>query len=62
MEIEQVFKVGISVLNIGTGWQFYYAKMRKDGRVRVPKLALSVLQDDKPSLTGYVVEVTLEPT
>ena len=59
METEQVLKVGISTINLWTGWQFFYAKMGKDGRILIPKLAL--LRSEKPNLMGYVMEGTLEP-
>ena len=62
LETNQVLRVGINVSNIGTGWQFFITKMRKDGRVYIPKLVLSILQGDKPSIIGYVVELTIEPT
>ena len=59
---EQVLKVGINALDLGRGWQFYYAKMMKDGRIHIPRLPLLVLQGEKPSLAGYLIEITLEPT
>jgi hypothetical protein len=36
--------------------------MKKDGRIRIPKLTILVLQGEKPSLAGYLMEITLEPT
>jgi len=36
MEPEQVLRVGINAVNIGRGWQFFYTKMKKDGRIRIP--------------------------
>ena len=61
MENEQVLKVGINALDLGRGWQFFYAKMKKDGRIRIPKLTILILQGEKPSLAGYLMEITLEP-
>jgi hypothetical protein len=61
LEIGQVLRVGFSVPNMFRGWQFFYAKMEKDGRVLIPREILSIWQDEKTSLTGYIVEVTLEP-
>lgn len=61
MESGQVLKVGVNFLGMHKGWQFFYAKMRKDGRVVIPKLVLSLFDDEKTSLTGYVLEVMLEP-
>jgi hypothetical protein len=61
MEIDQVLKVGVNAIDMWTGWQFFYAKMGKDGRVLIPKLTLALLRSEKPSLAGYVMDVTLEP-
>jgi len=61
MESDQALKVGINFLGIHKGWQFIYAKMRKDGRISVPKLVLSLFEDEKTSLAGYALEVMLEP-
>ena len=61
METNQVLKVSVNAINLWTGWQFFYAKMGKDGRILIPKLTLPLLRDEKPNLSGYVMEVTLEP-
>jgi hypothetical protein len=62
MEPSQVLKVGVNAINVWTGWQFFYAKMGKDGRILIPKLTLALLRSENPNLTGYVMEVTLEST
>ena len=62
MEHGQILKVGVNVVESGRGWQYFYAKMKKDGRIRIPRLTLLVLQGEKPSLSGYLLEITLEPT
>jgi bifunctional DNA-binding transcriptional regulator/antitoxin component of YhaV-PrlF toxin-antitoxin module len=61
MDTEQVLKVGISAINLWTGWQFFYAKMGRDGRITLPKLQRELLRGRKQNLTRYVMEVTLEP-
>ena len=61
MEPCQVLKVGVNALNVWTGWQFFYARMGKDGRILIPKLTLALLRSEKPDIAGYVIEVTLEP-
>jgi len=35
--------------------------MGRDGRITVPKLQRELLRDREQELTGYVMEVTLEP-
>ena len=61
METNQVLKVGVSAINLWTGWQFFYAKMGKDERILAPMLTLALLQAEKLNLTGNVMEVNLEP-
>jgi len=61
MEPCQVLKVGVNAINVWTGWQFFYAKMGNDGRIRIPKLTVALLRSEKPNIAGYVMEVTLEP-
>ena len=62
MEAEQVLKVGVTAVDLWTGWQFFYARMGGDGRIVVPKLTLDLLRGDNPDLAGYVLEVSLAPT
>ncbi len=62
IEPDQLLKVGVKVLNQGGGWQFFYAKMTKDGRVNITNLTMALLQNKDESLLGCIVEVTLEPT
>jgi len=61
MEVGQAIKVGVNFLELRKGWQFFYTKMRKDGRIAIPKLVLSLFVDENTALTGSVIEVTLEP-
>jgi len=61
MEPYQVLKVGVNAIDMWTGWQFFYAKMGKDGRILIPKLTLALLRREKPNIVGYVMEVTIEP-
>ena len=53
--------MGVNAIDVWTGWQFFYAKMGKDGRIVIPKLTLALLRREKPNITGYVIEVTIEP-
>lgn len=61
VESDQALKVGVNFLGLHKGWQFFYAKVRKDGRVSVPKLILNLLEDEKTGLADYALEVMLEP-
>lgn len=62
LETHQVLKVSVSVVGLWGGRESFLAMMGKDGRIVVPKLVLALLKRDKPSLEGYVMEVTLEPS
>ena len=58
MEPQQVLKVGLA----GTGgWEYFYAKMEKDGRIRIPKTELFDAFGKVDNLAGCLVEVTVEP-
>ena len=61
MDTEQVLKVTVNAVNVWSGGQTFYAKMGKDGRITLPKLQRELLRDREQDLTGYVMEVTLEP-
>jgi hypothetical protein len=40
----------------------FFARIYENGRIRIPNLAIALLKGDKPSIEGYAIEVTLEPT
>jgi hypothetical protein len=61
MDSAQVLKVSVTAVNVYTGWQIFYAKMGKDGRITVPRLQRELMRGREQSLVGYVMEVTLEP-
>jgi len=61
MDSDQALKVGVNFLDLHKGWQFFYAKMRKDGRITVPKLVLSRFGDEQANMVGYVLQIMLEP-
>jgi hypothetical protein len=61
MDSERVLKVTVNALNVWSGWETFYARMGRDGRITVPKLQRELLRGKEQDLTGYVMEVTLEP-
>jgi bifunctional DNA-binding transcriptional regulator/antitoxin component of YhaV-PrlF toxin-antitoxin module len=61
MDTEQVLRVTVNTVNVWSGGQTFYAKMGKDGRITLPKLQRELMQAREQNLTGYVMEVTLEP-
>lgn len=61
MEPGQVLKVGISIPKKFRGWQIFYAKMEKSGKIFIPTLMRSPWTAEKISLPGWIVDVMLEP-
>ena len=64
LDSEQVLKVSLSVVGLFTGHESFYAQMRKDGRITVPKIQRALLQDKRTqkTLEHHIIQVTLEPT
>jgi len=62
MEKDQALKVTVNVVGLFSNTETFLTKMRKDGRITVPKLVLALLKKKESSLEGYAMEVTLEPT
>ena len=52
-------KIGGGLLNVR---ESFFARIYENGRIRIPNLAIALLKGDKPSIEGYAIEVTLEPT
>jgi bifunctional DNA-binding transcriptional regulator/antitoxin component of YhaV-PrlF toxin-antitoxin module len=64
LEPTQVLKVTVDAIGFFNVIESFYATMRNDGRITIPKLTLNLLQSktyDKKSLTGKVLEVRLAP-
>jgi hypothetical protein len=61
LDNNQPLKIGVNFLGQHKNWQFFYTKMRKDGRITIPKLILSLFENQETSLTGTAAEITLEP-
>ena len=59
LEPDQVLHVGIH--GLGRDWEFFYARMGKDGRIFIPKAVLFEAHGKIENLAGYLVEITLEP-
>ena len=50
MGSNQLLKVGVTGLNSCSGWQFFYAKIGKDGSIFIPKLTRLLLKKEKPNI------------
>jgi hypothetical protein len=60
-ETNQLLNVGVNDIETQSGWQFFYTKMLKDGRIVIPQLIISLLQSDESHIAGHILEVTIEP-
>ncbi len=60
MEPDQVLRVG--VYGLGRDWEFFFARMGKDGRIFIPKAVLFAAHGKEENLAGHLVDITLEPT
>ena len=62
LEVSQTLKVTVTIVGTLGIREGFFAKMYTNGRIRIPDLTMALLKRDKPSLQGYAMEVTLEPT
>jgi hypothetical protein len=64
LETDQVMRVSVGVVGSFAGKECFYARMRRDGRITIPKVTVSLLQDsarEGQSLVGTILNVELEP-
>ena len=61
IDTDQPLKVGVNFLDMHMGLQFFYTKMRKDGRITIPKLVLDLFAQEDRTLEGCPIEVMIEP-
>ena len=62
MEPSEILKITVRVEGALGVKENFLGKMHKDGRIVIPKMQLALLRGKEPSLEGYALEVTLEPT
>jgi len=61
LEPKQYLKVTVNLSGIWGSPQTFQTRIRKDGKIAVPKLNLEIVNCRKIDLTGHVANVTLEP-
>ncbi len=61
MDSEQALKIGVNFMGMHKGWQFFYSKMRKDGRLTIPEMVMCFFEDKTTSLAGHLLDVIIEP-
>lgn len=65
LESSQVLRVVVHPVNLHSGYEGFYGRIDKSGRITVPKLTLKLLEEeiaDNQDLTGTIMEITIEPT
>ena len=62
LEPNEILKVTVCCSSIWHSREEYLATMGKDGRITIPKLALTGLLHNRPNQGSYLLKVTLEPT
>jgi bifunctional DNA-binding transcriptional regulator/antitoxin component of YhaV-PrlF toxin-antitoxin module len=62
LERDQVLRVSVTTQSL-YGWETFYGRMDKSGRITIPKLTLRLLRirANKQNLIGTIMEVTLAP-
>ncbi len=59
MEPDQVLRIGIT--GLGKGWEFFYGRMGKDGRIFIPKAVIFGASGTLESQAGLLVTVSISP-
>jgi len=62
LESSEVLKVTVAIVGTLGIRECFLAKMQKHGQIQIPDLTMALLKRDKPSLEGFIMGVTLEPT
>ena len=62
LDSEQVLRLSVTAESL-YGWEKFFGRMDRSGRITVPKLTLKLLREkvDEKSLVGTVLQVKLEP-
>jgi hypothetical protein len=61
LEPDQMLKVGVCAPQLLSGYHYFFAKMGKDGRIRVPRLVCAILKGKEPTLAGFLIDISLQP-
>ena len=62
LESSEVLKITVAIVGTLGVRESFFARMQKNSRIHIPELTMTLLKRDKPSLEGYIIDVTLEPT
>ena len=59
LEPSEVLKITVSVIGRLGARENFLGKIRKDGRIVIPKLQQALLRGNEPNLDSFALEVTL---
>ena len=59
LESDQVLRVGVG--GLGRGYEYFYARMGKDGRIFIPKAVLFAASGNNENLARYLIDIIIEP-
>ena len=57
----EILKVTVNAFGMWGTIGSFYAKIQKNGRIAIPKLAMGLIKRDIQTLEGHVMEVSIEP-
>ncbi len=62
LDSKQVLKVTVKVVGAFKGYQSFFTRMGKDGKITIPKIPIELLKpESENSLQHYIMKVTLDP-
>ena len=61
LETNQILEVSIKFHNNFHFAEIFLSRISKDGRIVIPKLAITILKNHKPNLDKHVAQVMLDP-
>ena len=61
LEPTELLKVTTNAVGVWDTTQIFYANMQKNGRLAIPKLTMALMKHNRPTLEGYIMDVTIEP-
>ena len=61
LEVTQPLNVEVQIIGVMCVREKFLTKMRKDGRITIPALTITMLKQNAPDLKQYAMEVTISP-
>jgi hypothetical protein len=61
LEVSQPLNVEVQIIGLMCVREKFLTQMRKDGRITIPSLTITMLKHNAPNLKEYALEVTIQP-